>query len=150
MSNEELSVIHSKSCTILEELYDARGQPAELNDAFIKEYFNLIRTGLGLGNVEVLGPHATDARLSGPDSGLVDVRISSKSEKFLVSNLAAVNTMTGTSQRMGSDRGKGTYLMTDVKGIPNITIKTGSAIVVYVGLPKKVKTESGQGEWVKM
>ena len=43
---------------------------------------------------------------------------------------SAVKTMTGTSQRFGSDRGQGTYIMTSVSGIPNITITTGSAVVV--------------------
>ncbi|KJA18811.1 hypothetical protein HYPSUDRAFT_205043 [Hypholoma sublateritium FD-334 SS-4] len=153
MASKDISEIHLGSCTILERLYVARGSPPALDAAFIDEYFKRLQEHFNLDTApdgpEPRAPHATNARLSQQDRGLLDVGIASKNEKFLVTDaLQPLRTITGTSQRFGSDRGRGTYIMTSVQGIPNITITTGSAVVAFIGLPNTLQSESGVGEWV--
>ncbi len=149
MSDLELAAIHEKTSAILEKLYDENGQADE---AFVQKYFELVQDiNLGEPGEEAedrtsKGPHKTDAKLSGEYKGLIDVLIPSKGEKFVVSNVASgeegvflcetcltnmelVKTLSGTSQRFGGSRAPGTYLMTTVKGIPNITIKSKKSII---------------------
>lgn len=151
--SDDLAAIHEQTSAILEKLYDEKNQPEELDEAFVQEYFTLVQNNLNLGVEEDVqvefapkAPRPTEAKLSGTDKGLIDVLIPSKGEKFVVSalptgeqsvflcetcptNRELVKTLAGTSQRFGEDRGSGTYVMTTVKGIPNITIKSGKAIV---------------------
>ncbi|KJA24685.1 hypothetical protein HYPSUDRAFT_38389 [Hypholoma sublateritium FD-334 SS-4] len=152
MATKEVSEIHSESCAILEKLYVAKGSPADLDPAFLQEYFGLLQEHLSLEpesvEPEPRAPHTTNARLSQQDRGLIEVVIPSKNEKFLVKSALVAATISGTSQRFGSDRGRGTYVMSSVQGIPNITITTGSAVVAFVGVPRTVQAESGVGEWV--
>ncbi|KJA24687.1 hypothetical protein HYPSUDRAFT_85802 [Hypholoma sublateritium FD-334 SS-4] len=151
MASKDISEIHLESNAILEKLYVARGSPVVLDSAFIQEYFKLLQEQLHLEPEEPSprAPHATDAKLSQQDRGLLEVGIASKNEKFLVTDaLQPLRTITGTSQRFGSDRGSGTYIMTSVQGIPNITITTGSAVVAFIGLPNTLQSESGVGRWV--
>ena len=143
--SDDLAAIHEQTSAILEKLYDEKNQPGELDEDFAQEYFRLVQANLNL-DFEARGPAKTDARLAQTEKGLIDVLIPSKGEKFVVSRLAAskqcvflcetyptnkelVKTLPGTSVRFGSDRGSGTYVMTSVKGFPNITIKSGKAVV---------------------
>lgn len=144
--SDDLAAIHEQTSAILEKLYDEKNQPGEVDEDFAQEYFRRVQANLNLSDVEAMAPRKTDARLSQTEKGLIDVSIPSKGEKFVVSRLSAgkqcvflcetcpinkelVKTITGTSQRFGSDRGSGTYVMTSVKGVPNITINSGKATV---------------------
>jgi hypothetical protein len=89
--SSDLSALHTQTSAILERLYDQKGQPDELDEAFNEEYFKLVKDELNLdGEAEVaLGPHSTSAKLSQPNKGLIEVYVTDKKEKFLVSKLAA-------------------------------------------------------------
>lgn len=88
MASKDISSIHLESCAILERLYVARGSPVALDPAFIQEYFKLLQEQLNLDPEEPAprAPHATNAKLSQQDRGLLEVGIASKNEKFLVTD----------------------------------------------------------------
>lgn len=89
--SDDLSAIHAQTSTILEKLYDDKGKPNELDEAFIQEYFQLVKDQLNFDADEVeagfAGPRQTEAKLSQPTKDLVEVYVSSKKEKFVVSRL---------------------------------------------------------------
>ncbi|KAF9535970.1 hypothetical protein CPC08DRAFT_824865 [Agrocybe pediades] len=160
MSTElDIEFIHAQTCAIFEELYDARGEPDQIDDSFFEEYVDLVKARVvGLDSLddepdqpEPRGPHKFNAKLGKPNSELIDVEIPVKNEKFLARNITAVKSFGGTSQRIGSKRGKGTYKMSMIKKVPNITITTSGSVVTCIGLPTvTVTSESGKGEWVPM
>ena len=79
--------LSAQTSAIFEKLYDERGQPDELDDAFIQEYFKLVKDHVNLGAGET-GPF-TDVKLFGRDSGLVEVIIPREEKKFVASKLEA-------------------------------------------------------------
>jgi hypothetical protein len=95
--SDTLTAIHAQTSAILETLFAQRGQPRVLNDDFIKEYFKRVKDQVDQLDLdddededepkEPKTPHATNAKLSQTDRGLVDVTVTSKAEKFLVSTL---------------------------------------------------------------
>jgi hypothetical protein len=91
--SDDLTAIHAQASAILGRLYDERGQPDELDEAFVQEYFKLVQDNLNLdveeAEVAPLAPHATNAKLSKVDRGLIEVNVPSKAETFRVSTLAA-------------------------------------------------------------
>jgi hypothetical protein len=92
MSND-LSAIHTQTSAILEKLYEERGQPDELNEDFIEDFFDLVKDDLDLDDdeddVATLGPRRTEAKLSQQQKGLIEVYIPDKKEKFVVSTTRA-------------------------------------------------------------
>jgi len=65
--SDDLDNIHAQTSAILEKLYDQKGQPNELDDAFTQEYFKLIQENVKLdveGEEFAYGPHVADAKLS--------------------------------------------------------------------------------------
>lgn len=89
--SDDLAAIHKQTSAIFEKLYDEKNQPEQLDEAFIQEYFKRVQDALNLDVEEdpLKGPRPTEAMLSHPDSGLIDVLIKSKVEKFVVSALAS-------------------------------------------------------------
>jgi hypothetical protein len=89
--SDDLSAIHAQTSAILEKLYDQKGQPEELDASFHHEYFKLVDEQVKVDHEEeepaARGPRSTDAKLTHPDKGLIEVNIPSKSEKFEVSKL---------------------------------------------------------------
>jgi hypothetical protein len=87
--SEEVLAINAQTSAILEELYDARGQPDELDDAFLEEYFRSINSTLGLqpDGHEPIIPHKTEAKLKDDGKKLTYVDIPAKNDRFRVSDL---------------------------------------------------------------
>ena len=89
--SEDLPAIHAQTSAILEKLYDQKGQPEELDASFTHEFFKLVSEQVKVDDEAEeeapRGPRTTDAKLSHPDKGLIEVNVPSKSEKFVVSNL---------------------------------------------------------------
>jgi hypothetical protein len=90
--SEDLSAIHTQTSSILENLFVEKGQPEELDASFHHEFFKRVGEQVKVDSVAEeaaapKGPHFTDAKLSHPDKGLIEVNVPSKSEKFVVSNL---------------------------------------------------------------
>ena len=71
--SDDLDNIHAQTSAILEKLYDQKGQPNELDEAFTQEYFKLILENVKLDHVEgderavAFGPHVANAKLSQQD-----------------------------------------------------------------------------------
>ena len=83
--SDDLAEIHEQASALLEKLYDDKGQPDELDDDFVQEYFTLVQGGLNLDVDEEVAafapsPHNTSANLSQADKGLIDVSIPSKTD----------------------------------------------------------------------
>lgn len=70
-----------------EQLYNQRGQPAELDEAFVQEYFNSIKPDETDTQPPVLAPHSTKAEVY--NKSLVRVHIESKKRSFYVKYIAA-------------------------------------------------------------
>lgn len=92
--SDDLARIHEQTSVILEDLYDKKGQPEELDEAFIQEYFKLVKDNLDLQVDEEdanlhRGPSNIEAKLSQTKSGLVEVAIPFDRKKFVVSQLAS-------------------------------------------------------------
>jgi hypothetical protein len=94
--SDDLSAIHAQTSAIFEKLYDERGQPDELEDAFFREYFKLVQDQVKLDAEEaVFGPW--DPRSGGEnyvdlsrlDGGLIGVGVRTEKDKFVVSKLQA-------------------------------------------------------------
>jgi hypothetical protein len=81
--------LSAQTSAIFEKLYDERGQPDELDDAFTQEYFKLVNDHVMLDAEEAeSGPlvvEPVDVRLSKPNSGLIELDVRVEKEKFLVS-----------------------------------------------------------------
>jgi hypothetical protein len=88
-----MSDVHAQTSAIFEKLYDERGQPDELDDAFIQEYFKLVKDHVKLDAEEAeVGPlvvESTKVKLSKPESGLIEVYFRAAKEKYIVSKLHA-------------------------------------------------------------
>ena len=153
MSDYDLDSVHEQSSAILEKLYNEKGEPEELDEAFIQEYFNLVQDSLklpvGAGNA----PQPSDAKLHEHTRGLIEVFEHSSMKKFVVSRLNAgklkrypsetcptnwelVKIIPGSSRNYGPNQGKGRYRMSMVVlgglKVPRITIKSESGGVVVV------------------
>lgn len=73
-----------------EQLYDQHGQPAELDEAFVTEYFKSIKPDEAGHDHEILAPHKTTAYLALTSSiKTVKVNIPDKKKSFVVQHIAS-------------------------------------------------------------
>ena len=88
MSDNDLDKIHEQSSAILEKLYNEKGQPEEIDEAFAQEFFDQVQESLNLPvDSDARRPQPSGAKLFELSGGLIEVFLHFAVKKFVVSRL---------------------------------------------------------------
>ncbi|CAE6475285.1 unnamed protein product [Rhizoctonia solani] len=140
-----------------EELYDASGQPAELDEAFLTRLYATVAADSDAAGDEsnTYAPHVTKLNIVKNDnSPLVNAVIGDKKLKFVIDTRAATADIGGLSQTFGAiETGVPySYKVTNVKGFVHVSIKKSilKRVEFVSYLPHKLPNQNGSGKWEKI